>query len=378
MTYALCFIISTVFAFLANAAFKKNLKKIGFLLLILVILIPSIVAGLRALDVGIDINVYVTPTIYKLETMSLSDYFFTYDLEIGYKVLIYISHLISPDVNFSLFTTELLVMIFIGLFAYKYRDKANIGLTMLIFFLSFYCYTYTFMRQSIAVAIILYSTLIFQEKKYFKTFLLFLLALSFHNTAILSVFIYIFIFLFKAKINSKSKMLLTFSLIAILIMSVLLFQQIIYLSTNILGILPDKFFDYSQSLFSDSSNIHWFAIIYEVFWIVFALIYKKFAKKESNVLDANVIILLFLISFASILLSHKIINLDRIRFYFFYPALFNLVPNIKYAFKNEYHARKIITSFVIIFMVIYWCFMFPIINWSEEYPYRSDIVQFLH
>ena len=58
MTYALCFIISTLLAFLADTAFKKKFKKTGIFLLFLVVLIPSIIAGLRALDVGRDIDVY--------------------------------------------------------------------------------------------------------------------------------------------------------------------------------------------------------------------------------------------------------------------------------------------------------------------------------
>ena len=63
MTYLFCFIWTPLFVYIAEKQAKIGNKKNCCMFMFFAILIPSLVAGLRSLDVGRDIGTYITPTI---------------------------------------------------------------------------------------------------------------------------------------------------------------------------------------------------------------------------------------------------------------------------------------------------------------------------
>ena len=143
MAYIICFIFTTLFAYLSQKQFDKDNKKIGILYAFLTIFIPSFIAGIRSLDVGRDVNIYITPTIKAATSNSFMTYLGMttelFDIEIGYKILVYLITRISTSPNFLLFILQFLTVSFIYLFAYKSRGKSSITFIIIIYLLLWYC-----------------------------------------------------------------------------------------------------------------------------------------------------------------------------------------------------------------------------------------------
>ena len=167
-----------------------------------------------------------------------------------------------------------------------------------------------------------------------------------------------------------------FSVLLGLLIATIFFDKIIYLFTYNIKILPEKYYVYMQTYLSEDS-ISIAEIIYKVFWIMCALIYKYRVKhltndeKEKN--DSNLILIFLLIDFATVILSAKIVNIGRTGLVFYYLAVFQLLSHVHRTF-NGAEYKTLIASFIIALMLINWTWMFPIIKWSETYPYRSKIL----
>ncbi len=383
MTYIVCFLLTMIFAILSESCFKKKNKILGWFCGFIAIFIPSFIAGVRDLNVGRDIKGYVEPIVKAAINVDFESFInvlknlsLNYDeLEFGYKILIYCCTQISNSVNFSLFILQFFTFLFVYLYAYKNRENVSISFIVLAYLLLWYNYSFTFMRQSLAIAIIIYSTCFFKEKRYLKTAILFLLGVSMHISAILGILIYFLMFLYQSKKIKNKKTIMFFILIGLLIATIF-FDKIIYLFTYNIKILPEKYYYYTQSYIA-TEDISIAEIIYRVFWIMCALIYKhkiKYLTNEENVKnDSNMILIFLLIDFATVILSSKIVNIGRIGLGFYYLALFQLLPRLHFVFKGA-EFKALISFFIILLMLINWIWMFPIIKWSETYPYRSKIL----
>ena len=379
MTYIICFLLTIFFAFLSELSFIKKNKFLGCCLAFITIFIPSFIVGIRALDVGRDIKLYVDPIVNAAKNvdfnkfMKITDYLaINYgELEFGYKTLIYYCTQICNDVNFSLFMLQFFTFLFVYLYAYKNREDTSISFIVMIYLLLWYNYSFTFMRQSLAIAIIIYSTCFFREQKYLKTSLLLLLAMSIHSSALLGLLIYLLMFLCQSK-KIKNKKIIIFLILVSLFIATIYFDKIIYLFTYNIRILPEKYYNYIQFYLAEE-------IIYKVFWIMCALVYKRHQgtdKKNVNI-DSNLILIFLLIDFSTVILSSKIENIGRMGLTFYYLALFQLLPHLSSIFKIK--NTKIFMNFtLILLMLINWIWMFPIIKWSETYPFQSNIITFLH
>lgn len=382
MIYILCFILTPLLIYFAEKQLKKEKKISGYILLFLAILIPSLVAGLRSLNVGRDIGTYVTPAIKNALSMNFADYMKSYlnfggDLESGYRILIYICSHISSSPNFSLFVIQFLTMLFVVLFAYKNREKMNMTFVMIVYMLTCYCTSLNYMRQNLAIAIILLSVCFFEKKKYIKTLLLFLLAFSFHKISIVALLIYFFIWLTNLKIPQKRKTLIYYLVFISMILATIFYSKIVYFFTNVISILPEKYYKYTTFYFGTDESRSLSEYLYKIFWIVAAFIYKKFVNKEENPINIDLTLFLLFTDFLTLVIAYQITNASRVGLYFYYLGLFYIIPNFNKIFKNN-KTRKLISLACIAIMFMYWIWVFVIYKWCETFPYTSDIIKFLH
>lgn len=378
MTYIICFVLTTIFTYLAQKQFEKN-NKSGIIFSFYAILIPSIVAGLRALDVGRDVSSYVTPVINASRYYNFTDYMnHLYYLETGYKIFGYLITKITLSPNFFLFIIQFITILFIFLFAYKNRNRISMTFVMITYLLLWYCTSLTFMRQSIAMAIIIYSITFFLDKKYFNTMILFFLAVSFHSSAFVSLVIYGLIFIFQSNLKIKTKQLIYMGIIFLLITLAMFFKEIVYFFTYVVSILPGKYYGYILYYLEEENVTRGADLILKLFCIFMTLIYIRYANKNDNKIDAKVILLLLFIDISTFVISYQIVNINRVGLYFFYPAVFYILPNVNKSFKNVNKMRNLASFICVIVMCIWWFWRFPISQWCETFPYRSDIITFLH
>ena len=379
MTYLFCFIWTPLFVYIAEKQAKMGNKKNCWMFMLFAILVPSLVAGLRSLDVGRDIETYITPTIKNSLSMDFVSYMKSPiniggSLESGFRLLIYAFAHISSSPNFTLFMLQFLTIFFVSLFTYKNREKMSMTIVMTIYILSFYFYSLTFMRQGLTISIILYATTLFEEKKYLKTLIWFLLGISLHSACILSIIIFGLMYLSQ---NNRKKNIVYFIYIVVLIISSIFFENIIYFLTNTVPILPVRFYNYTQVYLQDSDFSPILEVTVKLFFIFSALLYMKFANKNKSKIDIVFVLALLLTDFATELISYKIVNANRMGLYFYYLGLFYLVPNLKFAFKEE-GKISLVSIFCITVLFGFWVWRFPIANWCDEFPYKSDIINFLH
>lgn len=124
MIYIICFLLSMLFAGLAQKAYKKN-KVIGNLFSVIAILIPSILAGIRTTDIGIDVDIYVKNN-FMWATHHTSLFVFTsrVNSDFLYLALNFFVSRFTNNLNIFLFIVQLINTVLV--YSFIYSKKKNI------------------------------------------------------------------------------------------------------------------------------------------------------------------------------------------------------------------------------------------------------------
>lgn len=222
--YIALLLVTCILSYNLEIALKSNTRFLQRLAFVLVLLPGSIVAGIRDFTIGTDVSSYVLPNFdfaslafkfsdYNSYISNLKGYGYTSvgivrPTELGYNLLTFLFSRITATPHWLMFALQFLTLYFIlksVVFVFK---KFNISVTFQVFaYISiFYLQSLNIMRQSLAVAIILYAILCFSEKKYKHYILLQILACLFHSTAIVGVLFaaaYYYMIASKRSINLK-------------------------------------------------------------------------------------------------------------------------------------------------------------------------------
>lgn len=261
------------------------------------IFLLSVVLGATRNQVGTDWEQYYYLFV---DNTSFSDYFEVNTVyETGYMALNYAAHLISDEYAMLLF----LMTVIICVLKYKtFFSIAQYPLVVIMLDFSYNLGNIFSVRQSIAVAIILFSVLYIIKKKPMRFTITFLLANFFHRTAIVFLPAY---FLFYKKINTRKLLiLLLISLILGFLFSNVFMSVISTLTTN--SFFVEKFIMYSSNV--DSSY--------------------------GSALDSTTRIIMSTLKKAAVLILLWSLKKKADRIYPYYNGLFNLyfVSNVLYLF----------------------------------------------
>lgn len=182
-TYILyIFLMFISFALGTLAHKKKSVKYLLFLALLL-----SSCAGLRAISVGIDTEMY----FYNFDLIKSDRAFLAYGLEDGFKLLVnHLTNICSSN-NFVLLILALITNYLILLRIWDFRDKIDIGFACWIYYVAFFFTTMNISRQLCAVAIIFYFSRLVNKKKYVEYAVIICLTSYFLHTSALIGFLYI-------------------------------------------------------------------------------------------------------------------------------------------------------------------------------------------
>ena len=172
--YLITFGITIILTYFAEILIKNKKKILAFIIIGLSIFTLSFLAGVRNDEVGKDIGVYVTPVFEWAQEMEFQDFIKRGDVEIGYKIFVYIMTQIFNNHHYILFVMQAVISTAVYIFAYKNREKVSMTLMILTYLMIFYNDTLTMMRQSVAMGFLLVSIITFKDKKYIKTAILYL------------------------------------------------------------------------------------------------------------------------------------------------------------------------------------------------------------
>lgn len=190
LAYYIILIIILVNACVCKKIGKSEKKK---LFLITSTIILAIFAGSRQPTVGTDTKNYIK--IY--EKIYGSDLPYYQSLEIGFRWIISLCHLVSDNSNFFLTICEVIIVGILGICIYKLSNNVYMSIALYIT-LGYYMYSFNTIRQCIAISFVcLGYCLILQYKK--KTGIIMMaIAYLFHNSSIIG-----FLLLFQGQIDKK-------------------------------------------------------------------------------------------------------------------------------------------------------------------------------
>lgn len=378
MIYIAVFLVSCIFFWLSEkckSGFSKNFFAV------IAILVPCILAGMRADTIGTDVKVYVEP-LYNAAKQSTSffsymnqrwfyiwRYKYVYDFEIGFILLVYLIEKIGGSIGLVLFFIHILVISPIYLGLKRINKRYPIWLGMLVFYMLFYNTSLNMMRQWIAMSILFYGLCYLLEHKKKKYFIVVIAACLFHTSALVGFAIY-FLYMYSQKQREYIRFAnfrLDGSLAPI---KLFIYGCIVLLSLNIIAVLLRaiglaKYTGYIQG----NSSIYLMPnqIILRLPIIILLVIRWKrmMAEDELTPFYGSMIVLDLL---ASQLIS---INVYAFRIASFFSE-YNMLSYsaLVYAGNRKYRANRYITLlYVLAYIIYYWIYYYVITGTHATFPY---------
>jgi len=356
VTYALC---------IATLAMARRYRKINTLYVFFISLSLgglSLLAGLRADTIGTDLLYYVKRFfIYGQNANSFSDIVAlatTNNSEVGYWIWTVLIGKLIPDLHVFLFLTELLIVVLVYKSIQLYEHKLSIVLSMTLFLLLFYNMSFNYVRQFMAMTIVLYSVSYLRKNEDWKVMLLGGVAVLFHNSAVICVIFYAFYFLGKSKTLMKYKMFL-FSITVIL---ALFFEKILAFFITHTSFIPNKYVNY---FINDTtmSGISFTSVILLVVPVFAIYIYARINSKAKEIGSLDFILLLSMV-FNCISTG----MFGRMTLYFDIFTYIIIVPCYIRTFNIK--AKWVLGGYLLVSITIYWFWYYIIQNYSETFPYQ--------
>jgi cbb3-type cytochrome oxidase subunit 3 len=268
----------------------------------------AVIQGLRSVYVGIDLfrpGGYL-PALRFAKDLNLLAGEKLYNFEIGYSIYSIIFANLNVSDQLYLFIVAVTIILPIGYIWIK--NSKMPGLSVFIYLtLGFFTFSFSGLRQSIALAITFLSYKFIKEKKLIQFLLCIALAMSFHKTAIIFVIAYPLYYL---RIKPFYFIFLIPSLILIFLLRTKIFLLIYHLYKGVAGV-------------TEATNAYTMLF---VMIVVLALAYM-FGDKNKNNLDLNAYKNYMLITIiVQIFASHSNIIMRAGFYYYIFITL--LIPEV--------------------------------------------------
>lgn len=353
---------------------KKNSNALYKLCIVISILIPCLLAALRAYNVGSDTHNYVNMFRMADNTSGFSEYLNKIESYWGFSdvAFIFINYIVfklTNSIEAELFVQEALIIIpvFSALFIMS-KNKNQVIFGVVIFYLFFYNMSLNIIRQSIALSFEILA-LVFLEKNNKKCFLFFsLIGILFHNTAIVIYGICLLYWFIKTKtINSKAKGLILAFLIAIAIGFVVNIKHTLPFILS-LNLLDYRYYSYTSIYLRSSVNIDWITTLTCLFVLILMLWNKKILRENLRYVDFYIIMLAL-----GLILHQTSMSIDyvqRIALYFYCPCFLLILP--QFAIKSSKCIRQkelIYNAAIFVLFLAYFIWSILINNSNQTLPY---------
>lgn len=370
--YIIIFILSIG---LISLGIRMEKYPVGKLLQLLGLLLPCLMAGLRSVDVGTDTKGY----IYNLYRLSIKAHTFSDFLKTAYNwylqsdvLYLAITYIFGKNLygfKLLLFVYECLIIFPIYIALKKTcKNRKNIIIGLLSFYLLLYNVSFNMLRQCISIAFIILAFSYYIEdgnKHKLLPYVFLLVAYGFHSTSIIVLLIFILYKMYtNIKISNKFKFFISYFIVLSVVLFVFAYKQILLLIGN-LGI-------YRLALFyidNHSSNDLSFYQVFINILILFMIIVNKKNIKNSNISYKFLLILALTNLLVSSVLGYHIQYSQRIMLYLQYILVFLYIPRFTSKTKNSVYTYTIYIALLMISWYLYFAYM----NVNETVPYVLGI-----
>lgn len=367
MIYLEIIAISTALYYISEKCKNKNIRRI---LIILSVLITAVFSGVRSYETGTDIKTYVLYHFDIAKHSSLLSYVRLKGADsILYSIMIvFVAH-VFPNAHWMLFFIQLYINVFFYIAAYKYNLYSHKSgtLFLLVYYCTFYIYTFNIMRQGMAVAMIVLACVELIYKKNYKLyFFMNIMAFLMHPTAIICFIIPILMKLFcDPRDLSKKTFSVSAIILSITVILVLQFQRVIE-GLVALGIVKERYLYSATTLLKSKADFETYKLL---FCMLMLLITLGICKKEYMVVKELTITFL-MISFAAYLVGGVSTFTERIGLYFWMAGLCVSSGYVVHnSFKLKCGTVELTESIYILFMIAMCVFQFFVCNQAAAYPY---------
>lgn len=347
-TYILMLLFSVVMLLIAQKYKENKIIKIGAF--VLSALSFFVVSAIRY-DVGTDYLFRYAPDYIKMgQGIKVQN------LEIGYKVIVWLCLLITKDYAIIFLVTSAII---IGLTFYTiYKESPYPVLSVIIYFgAGFFFHSLNLMRQYLAISVLLFSYRYLVDKKYLIFIICAIIACLLHSISL--VFIISLLLCDKEVFDLKRTIIIS---ILLLVFGKYLWHYVVDLIIN-----HTRFATYIGSKF-DKSKLRIYDIIFNI--IIYIILYylykhtKDVGRKEKFFINMQACSLFFMI------LANVMYLLFRFSFFF---GIFNIISIPYFLKKSELESKKKIAVLVALMLTL-GCYITKtniIGNTDEVKPYRT-------
>ncbi|URZ87629.1 EpsG family protein [Floricoccus penangensis] len=333
---------------LSEKVLKNLLKSIFFILSFLVVFIPSAIRYF----VGID---YTTYTFFQIPA-TLNG---RTDIKVEplYKILIKFGFWLGKGETYQYIFALTAFIIIIFVFLYIKDQSTNLYLSVFIFmFGGFFTFSLSGMRQSIAVAIFLYSLKFIKENKIFPYMVCVLIATLFHTSSLLYIFFY---FIKKIRINPY----FVVTVMGLVFIFGNMMRSAIFYVSNKLGLYSEYFNgEFDNGSYGRILIVHALVVMLLILVIYFMRkneLYEKInTELQLHYMGCLIVSMISLLPTPSRLL------------YMFIPVYITLVPNLLRKIDDKY--LKIYAYFAIVLFYCIFFYLYVIVkNTYMTLPYQD-------
>lgn len=372
-----------VFSFLGStlcvySAEKVNSKEIQRILLFLAVLITSLLAAFRALNIGTDVMNYVQPMFVNAQKANnFSEYLTSTILndwqlvpissfEYGYTSLVFICAKFFGNIFSLLFITQFIIVGCIVIGLWRQKKELSVSLGIFSYYLLFYNTSLNMVRQSIAMSLLFMAFSYLKDRKNITYFILMIIAISFHRTAIIGVIIFI-LYIYFGKNSRNIKFTNNFSLsaqsfklilVGIVSFAIVLIPSVFQLVLKFLGVS-----EYAEGYITNT--VH-FSLNGSLICLLIILIVMLCWNSLSNDNLKYLYVGLLICALATIQLTTASAHASRISLYFtmFYVYIIPTFLN-----NTSSRTKKVILIILILLMYLYWYYTIVYLKYNATVPY---------
>lgn len=362
--YIITFGLSLLFLRLAE---KNKYNRVKSLFIILAILLPSILAGVRDYSIGHDVLIYGKSWFERACTYnSYVDYIKKaneYSIGVGYATLNYVVSRFSNSMHMFLFVYQLIQMTILYYAIKPFEKKINIVFAFFIYYFAYYNISLNLLRQIMSMMLVLFSYRYIIGKKPIRFIAVILVAYSMHSAAIIALVLYPVSWAVK---NPKLKKIFKVAIVALCAVFAFGYQKIFEIMAFINILSLERYSHYMTD--GDVGGryvrlIYWSILLFIIYWKRKECIseYSDSVTMQMYMIVSGLLtIIMFLGSSWSV----------RVAYYFdMFQILFLpiLVKTLPFKWGNK---RNNASYFVLgLFVIIFWVFNFVIRNGAATFPY---------
>lgn len=359
MVYILTFAVSVWLLWLGD----KTKGTAHHVLIILGLILPILLAGLRDMSIGTDTGGYPIDVFdFCQSTNSLLLALVSYlDVESGYVALAWICTQISSSFNFFLVVTHSIILVTL-FFAFR-RFDINVALAYLIFFLIYFCGSMNAVRQFLAMPFCLFSFAELIQKQYKKAILLFIIAFLFHRSSFFFLTIICLYYLCANHFNLMKQKRMFLFVTLLVVVGLTMFVELLQFAINI-GIAKAEYMDRYGSEDQYGAGLPMSLLTINFFnFMVYYFLTKHVKVTPFLLFSKYVMLACVLLCFAG-LISTFAVRLDH------YFMITGIVCTVYALQMNKYHYLQL----YLLFYIFYWYMVVIVANLGDTYPYKSVIL----